>query len=849
MEKIVVGRDPSDMITYGDIGTLFIGKHIVGKGEDAHLTTKVLLDAIRPHVITICGKRGSGKCLHGDTLITLEDGSQIPIKELENNAGKILALNKNLKIEKSEREGFFVREVDKLLKIKLRSGKEIKLTPEHPLLTIKGWQPAQELKLGCRIATPRKIPVAGSNELPEHEVNLLAYLIAEGHTKKATMFSNNDPLIVKEFEKSLKAFDNNLELIKERKGCYRISCPTWKTEIINKSGMKTNKKTGQFEKGSKAIYKKRSIRKLMEKHGLYGKGAKEKTLSSDLMTMKESLLALFLNRLFSCDGSIYKINDYWEMSYASSSEILIRQVQSLLLRFEIVSRLRRKTVKCNGKKFRSYELVINASNTIKFIKKIGFFGDKTEKQIVALKEINSKIRNPNIDTIPKEIWHYYKPKNWSKIGRFAGYKHPKAMRERIKYSPARSTLLMISESEENEFLRMVALSDIFWDEIVSIEILEGTFKVYDITVPVNHNFVANDIIVHNSFSLGVFVEELFKLEEDLRERLCSVLIDTQGIFWTMKNSDEENLALLKEWKLEPRGFNTSVYVPAGQKKIFEESGVDFDDIFSFSPSELTAEDWLNVFGIDAISGEGIILEKVISRMKTKENYNLQDIIDSIEKERGFEKEKLALENMFIAAQGWGIFSEGTKAPEILVGGKISILDVSLTPQSVRSLLVALISRKILAERIKARRQEELVKIELIEKNKTPMCWILIDEAHNFAPAQGTVASSEIMGRLVKEGRQPGISTVFATQRPEKLHPDILAQSDIVLSHRLTSKADIDALRAIMQTYMMWDITKYLNELPRLKGTAIVLDDSTERPYKIRIRPRQSWHAGASPTAI
>ena len=61
MERIVVGRDQSDMKTYGDTGTLFIGKHIVGKGEDAHLTTRVLLDAIRPHVITICGKRGSGK--------------------------------------------------------------------------------------------------------------------------------------------------------------------------------------------------------------------------------------------------------------------------------------------------------------------------------------------------------------------------------------------------------------------------------------------------------------------------------------------------------------------------------------------------------------------------------------------------------------------------------------------------------------------------------------------------------------------------------------------------------------------------------------------------------------------
>ncbi len=352
-----------------------------------------------------------------------------------------------------------------------------------------------------------------------------------------------------------------------------------------------------------------------------------------------------------------------------------------------------------------------------------------------------------------------------------------------------------------------------------------------------------------SYSMSVIVEELFKLEDDLKKRLCSVMIDTQGIFWTMKSPDEQHLALLKEWNMEPRGFQTSVYVPAGQRKTFEEAGVDFDDVFSFSPSELTSEDWLNVFNIEPVSTEGILLAKSMQILSTKEKYTIKDIIVAVKESEGFDKEKLALENMFVAAQGWGIFSSGTKAPEVLVGGKITILDVSLTPQSVRALLVTLISRKILDERIKARRQEELSKIELTEKGGVPMCWMFIDEAHNFAPASGKSAASDIMGRLVKEGRQPGISTVFATQRPEKLHPDVLAQSDIVISHRLTSKADIDALRAIMQSYMLWDIARYLNELPRLKGTAIVLDDASERLYKIRIRPRQSWHAGSSPTAI
>jgi len=43
----------------------------------------------------------------------------------------------------------------------------------------------------------------------------------------------------------------------------------------------------------------------------------------------------------------------------------------------------------------------------------------------------------------------------------------------------------------------LALSDVFWDEIVSIE-PDGEEEVYDLTVEGLHNFVADDIIVHNS---------------------------------------------------------------------------------------------------------------------------------------------------------------------------------------------------------------------------------------------------------------------------------------------------------------------------------------------------------------
>ena len=175
----------------------------------------------------------------------------IPIKELENNSHKILSLNNKLKIEKVDKSDFFSREVNRLLRIKLRSGKEIKLTPEHPLFTIKGWQAAETLNIGARIATPRNMPCFGNKEMPEHEIKLLSYLIAEGHTKEIVLFSNSDNKIIDEFRDSLYQFDSSLELIEEKKYSYRISCPNWKGKILKNDLLRTER--GQFSKGSKKV--------------------------------------------------------------------------------------------------------------------------------------------------------------------------------------------------------------------------------------------------------------------------------------------------------------------------------------------------------------------------------------------------------------------------------------------------------------------------------------------------------------------------------------------------------------------------------------------------------------------
>ena len=63
------------------------------------------------------------------------------------------------------------------------------------------------------------------------------------------------------------------------------------------------------------------------------------------------------------------------------------------------------------------------------------------------------------------------------------------------------------------------------------------------------------------------------------------------------------------------------------------------------------------------------------------------------------------------------------------------------------------------------------------------------------------------------------------------------------------KFDIDALNEMMQSYATSDLQKFIENLPREQGVGIVLDDTNEKIYALRIRPRFSLHGGDDPNAI
>ncbi len=361
-----------------------------------------------------------------------------------------------------------------------------------------------------------------------------------------------------------------------------------------------------------------------------------------------------------------------------------------------------------------------------------------------------------------------------------------------------------------------------------------------------------------SYTLGVMAEGISELEPEIKQNISTVIFDTMGIYWSMKNPNLRDAKLLTEWKLEPKSANISVYSPIGKFDEYQRAGFPADKPLAIKPNTMSAKEWSEIFKIDELSTASLLLERAIAVIKEDTpNFSLTKLMKAIKGDKDAdEKDVKIILSKLRAIKKWGIFDEGgTDLSELTGGGQTAIIDLSPYAESddgdlIRALIISHICNYVIRTRMSERRKEELREIGgEIGGQKAPLLWILIDEAHEFLPKEGETLASGALRRILKEGRQPGISLILATQQPGKIDTDVMTQSDTVISHRLTSNMDLKALNEIMQSYLATDLQKNLDSLPRVGGSAIILDDTNEKILQAQIRPRTSWHGGSNPNAI
>lgn len=368
-----------------------------------------------------------------------------------------------------------------------------------------------------------------------------------------------------------------------------------------------------------------------------------------------------------------------------------------------------------------------------------------------------------------------------------------------------------------------------------------------------------------SYTMGSIAEGLADMEPETSKNLSFILMDTMGVYWSMKYPNGKDEDLLAKWGLEGKGLDVIIYVPGGFYKKYKDDGIPVDFPFYIRPRELLIEDWMNAFKLNTDDPIGVGVQRVIGIMLDKNiDFDIEDIIIEVKKLERFEdRVKLAIETRFENAKSWGIFSKsGTPIREILQGGKVIVMDLSpyvAMPGGweVKALALGILAKKIFVERMLVRKNEEMRdvinKTQVIKNNEIkddlPMPWLIVDECHEFLPESGKTPATQALMTILREGRQPGVSLIMATQQPAKIHTDAITQSDIVLAHRLTSSFDLESLDRIFLSYDSKGSKNIFNSMPRVKGCAIIMDDKNERLHTMQVKPRMTWHGGEDPNAI
>ena len=178
-----------------------------------------------------------------------------------------------------------------------------------------------------------------------------------------------------------------------------------------------------------------------------------------------------------------------------------------------------------------------------------------------------------------------------------------------------------------------------------------------------------------------------------------------GIFWTMKYKNEKEKELLAEWNLKPKNLPVRIFVPFGFFEDYEKRGLPVDERFAIKVNELNAEDWIIIFNLEMTEPTAIVIERAITKLKEKGDFDISSIIKDIKSQDADEKTKESASALFEAAETWGVFAgkgeKGTEIGELIEAGRTSVLDLSMYSSvgafNVRALVIGLITKKLFNE--------------------------------------------------------------------------------------------------------------------------------------------------------
>ena len=345
-----------------------------------------------------------------------------------------------------------------------------------------------------------------------------------------------------------------------------------------------------------------------------------------------------------------------------------------------------------------------------------------------------------------------------------------------------------------------------------------------------------------SYLASVIIEELMQPHN----KACVLIIDPHGEYSTLDQIANFPRFAEQSDGRGPRGASYSaqvkVYKPEQVKVRI--STLDMGDMRHLL-TEMTEK-------------QQYLLSRALRKVKEGRNgapwgaNDLKNAIRAVSKQKGDDDSDGADDSSTVHALTWRVEQRFVNSftfddtqhldlQEIFKPGQCTVLQLNEIDERDQQVIVATLLRRL----NKARMDTERGKVHSGESFLPYPVFVLLEEAHHFAPGGTEVVSTSILKQVLAEGRKFGIGVGLISQRPGKLDADVLSQCQTQCIMRIVNEIDQKSVAAAIEGVGR----DLLDNLPALsKGQVIIAGAAVNTPVICRVGQRITRHGGESKDA-
>jgi DNA polymerase-3 subunit alpha len=434
-----------------------------------------------------------GICVTGDTLVfDADSGKRVRIDQLEQKVGDfyVQGVDEQLSPKRGKVSYWVCNGKKPVFKVTLDNGTTVKMTSNHRVLTEYGWKELGELEVGNYIATPRKLEASKPQTFDKQKLRVLAYLIADGSLTSCgptADFISKDQVLIEEYTQCLNAF--------ERVEAHNLQQVRGVTRVMTRGVEK------------KSYHEPNALVAQLREWGLKttsgGCWSGDKFVPEFVFGLTEEQIAFFLASLWDCDGHVGDKICFLK----TISQRLATDVQTLLLRLGIHATIYESRYFNNrrAQEITAYQVSVYDLKA---------FAAQIAPHLVLKKmSENTAYQSVAKDDVSRALFFQELAEAWSGSQRGLMETHGLSRQHfnsLNKNRPRIAAHVVTPLTEQLELPQTAKNLHVRWEQIVSIE-PAGEELVYDITVDDIHNFVGNNVILHNC----VYQEQIMLLSQKL----------------------------------------------------------------------------------------------------------------------------------------------------------------------------------------------------------------------------------------------------------------------------------------------------------------------------------------------